>query len=150
MSTHIVGTLSPSRLSLSGDPLFQQPASTVTCNLGTLSSGDSVNVTIVVVPNSTGDLTNVANVTHGVDDPDTGDNTVTQTAMVVAAANLAVTKSDSTDPALIEEPLTHSVTVTNNGPSSAIGMGSLIPCRSKSPSNPRQRPTARVLKPQES
>ena len=93
--------------------------STVTCGLGTLSSGDSATVTIVVTPNSTGDITNTASVTGNEGDPGIGDNTASEVNTVNMAADLSVTKTDSSDPVLVGSNLTYTVTVTNKGPSTA-------------------------------
>ena len=47
----------------------------LSCNLGTLSNGDRVTVTMVVSPTTTGRLTNVANVSSNTFDPDESNNT---------------------------------------------------------------------------
>ena len=93
--------------------------STIICTLGTLASGDNATVTIVVTPTSTGDLANTASVASSVTDPNSGDNTATETTEVNSAADLSVSKAASPDPVLLEEELTYSLTVTNNGPSDA-------------------------------
>jgi glucose/arabinose dehydrogenase len=59
----------PTQGTCSGSP-------TVTCNAGGLSSGASVIVNIVVVPQAAGQLTNSAGVTATESDPDTSDNSV--------------------------------------------------------------------------
>ena len=92
---------------------------TVTCDAGTIGSGDSVTVSIVVLPASTGDLTNVASVTSGTTDPSTGDNEASQTTTVVPAASIVLAKSSSPDPVLLGKELTYTLTVSNSGPSDA-------------------------------
>jgi uncharacterized repeat protein (TIGR01451 family) len=49
--------------------------STVTCNLGTLGNGASATVTIVVMPDTAGTLSNTASVTGNENDPNTANNT---------------------------------------------------------------------------
>ena len=93
--------------------------STVSCTLGTIASGDIATVSIVVIPNVTGDLTNTATVTSSVADTSTGDNTATETTTVIPAANLSVTKAGSPDPVLLGEELTYTLIATNSGPSDA-------------------------------
>ena len=76
-------------------------------------------MTIVVIPDSTGDLTNTATVNSSVADPSTGDNTVTETTTAIPSADLSVTKDDTPDPVLLGEELTYTVTIINSGPSDA-------------------------------
>jgi uncharacterized repeat protein (TIGR01451 family) len=51
---------------------------TVTCNLGTLSNGGSVTVTIVVTPTQVGGISNTATVTAAETDPDASNNSATE------------------------------------------------------------------------
>ena len=60
-----------------------QTASMVACNLGDLSNGASVTVTIIVTPKKTGTLTNTAQVSSASPDPNTANNTdIEQTTIV--------------------------------------------------------------------
>ena len=88
--------------------------STVTCNLGTLASGDDATVTIVVITNTT-------SVTSGVSDPLARNNSSSQSTTVTtpSQADLSVTKVDVPDPVFVGEPLVYTVTVDNNGPQQA-------------------------------
>ena len=52
-------------------------SATITCNLGSMSNGAQSIVSIVVVPQSTGQLTNTAVVSASETDPDTSNNSVT-------------------------------------------------------------------------
>ncbi len=71
--------VSPSEGSCSG-------TSTVTCNLGAISNGNSATIDIRVTPTTAGTLSNTANVTSSVTDPDNTDNGDTESTTVNAAA----------------------------------------------------------------
>ena len=87
---------------------------TVTCTLGTIETGDSATVSIVVTPNSTGHLTNTATVTSSVADPDPSNNTATVTTTVdtlalppgEVGADLSLIKLASADPVLLGSLIT--------------------------------------------
>ncbi len=110
------GSATPSQGSCS------ESGGTVTCNLGNLTSGNGATVTITVTPNTAGTITNTASVTGNEGDPDTSNNSASESTTVIAAADLAVTKSDSPDPVLLGLGLTYTVTVINNGPNNATGV----------------------------
>jgi uncharacterized repeat protein (TIGR01451 family) len=59
-----------------------QAAGVVTCELGSLAGGASTAVTITVTTKARGTLTNTASVSANVSDPDTSDNTATETTTV--------------------------------------------------------------------
>jgi uncharacterized repeat protein (TIGR01451 family) len=92
---------------------------TVTCDLGDVASGDTATVTIKVTPQSPGTITNTASVSAEEDDPNTENNSDTETTTVNAAADLSVTKSDAPDPAHIGQPLIYTIEVANSGPQTA-------------------------------
>jgi uncharacterized repeat protein (TIGR01451 family) len=58
-------------------------AGTVTCNLGTLNSGGSATVTIVVTADTLGDISNTATIASGTLDPNAADNSATAVTRVV-------------------------------------------------------------------
>lgn len=60
-----------------------QSGSTVACNLGELSNGTSVTVTIIVTPKKAGTLTNTAQVSSSSPDPNTANNTDIEQTIVV-------------------------------------------------------------------
>ena len=99
------------------------PASgTVTCALGTIVSGASSTVAIIVTPSGAAGgtiITNTASVSSGLTDPISSNNSVSQSTTVNAQADLQVTKTDAPDPVPVGESLVYSFVVTNNGPSSA-------------------------------
>ncbi len=93
----------------------------VTANVGELSAGESINVSIVVLvaPNVNQRLENTATVTGNEPDPDPGNNSSTEGTEVDPQFDLAVTKTDSVDPVVSGQSLTYTIDVINNGPSTA-------------------------------
>jgi uncharacterized repeat protein (TIGR01451 family) len=95
----------------------------VTATKTFMDNGDSAAFTLVVrVSSAVAEgtlLSNTAAVSSPVTDPDTNNNSATAVTAVVARADIAVTKSDSPDPAIAGTNLTYSITLVNNGPSDA-------------------------------
>ena len=103
------GTVTASQGSCTGGPVF-------TCDLGTIAAGSDATVTIAytVPASSTGDQTNTATVTSDAPDPDSANNTASDTDAVIALSTIAVDKSAS--PVTLDEPggaVTFTVAVTN-------------------------------------
>jgi uncharacterized repeat protein (TIGR01451 family) len=98
--------------------------STINCALGSLANGSSATVTLVVTPTQTGAISNTASVAANEFDPNLNDNSATQVTTVNAppSADLSITKSDSPDPVTVGSNLTYTITVKNNGPSTATGV----------------------------
>jgi len=94
----------------------------LSCNVGSLASGETATVTVVVRPSiaATGNRTNTATVTSpDVGDPDRGNNSGSVTSQVTAVADVTVSKTDSPDPVQAGTPLTYVIAARNNGPSTA-------------------------------
>ena len=99
----------------------QGGCSALPCTLGTAAAGGSATVTIVgtVAATVTAGLVNVAGVSSSTTDPNTGNNTTSLTTAVGPSADLALTKTDATDPVLAGTSLVYTLTVRNLGPSAA-------------------------------
>ncbi len=98
---------------------------TLSCSLGTLAVGGNASVVIQVIPNTTDNITDTANVTSGVDDPDTTNNDASVTVTVInlpGEADLALSLGADPDPVEVGQVLTYFVDVANFGPSDAIGV----------------------------
>ncbi|PJK13998.1 hypothetical protein CO613_08425 [Lysobacteraceae bacterium NML07-0707] len=96
-----------------------------TWTIGDLANGATATLTLKATVNATGDYTNTATVTATTPDPTPGNNedsaTVTPPAPP-ASADLALTKAVDNATAAVGEDVIFTVTVTNNGPSTATGV----------------------------
>ncbi len=102
-------------------------ADDLTVNIGTLASGATATITVVatVLPETRGSLSNVAMVSSTdttLLEPNTGNNSVTETTVLNAEVDLRVSKTDSTDPVIAGNSLTYTIIVTNDGPSTATNV----------------------------
>ncbi len=105
-----------------GSPCAGDPA--ITCNLGTITSGSSATVIIVVdIPASaTGTVTNTATVSSP-DDAMAGNNSDTDMTPINVMADLRIEKTDNPDPVVAGGGnLTYTLTVTNDGPADATSV----------------------------
>ncbi|MBV8518929.1 MAG: DUF11 domain-containing protein [Acidobacteria bacterium] len=95
----------------------------ITCSIGVLTPGNAVFTLVVHVGSTVAPatvLSNTATVTSSTSDPNTGNESATQTTTVGAAsADLSITKSGSPDPITPDNDLTYTITVANAGPSVA-------------------------------
>jgi uncharacterized repeat protein (TIGR01451 family) len=117
----LVNTLPAWVTYISSTPPCNHSGGTVTCNLGNVSNGASIQVTLVgqVSPAASGTLLDTAYVTSSVYDPDLNDNNRSTTTAVTARADVVVSKTDNPDPAGEGDPLTYTLSVQNLGPSVA-------------------------------
>lgn len=99
-----------------------QTAGIVTCALGPMQPGASVNITIVVSPTNPGLITNKVNITSDDPDPNAANNNATEQTLVETLADLSITKDDSPDPAEENGNLTYFLNVTNHGPTRATNV----------------------------
>ncbi|TDR41138.1 putative repeat protein (TIGR01451 family) [Tahibacter aquaticus] len=104
---------------------------TISCTRPTLAPGSST-ITFVVLLDAGylgSTVVDTASVTSATTDPAPGNETQTATTPVLASADLAVSNTASTPTAINGQPITYTVTVTNNGPSNAatVAMNNPIP-----------------------
>ncbi|MCP4594411.1 MAG: DUF11 domain-containing protein, partial [bacterium] len=99
----------------------EDPYGVPTCTLGTIPADSSTQYSIVVTVDSgtIGMITNQASVTSSTFELSPGDESTFQKTTVTSAADLAITKMDSSDPLAAGADLTWTVTVNNAGPSDA-------------------------------
>jgi uncharacterized repeat protein (TIGR01451 family) len=94
----------------------------VTCELGNLSVDEDVVITLLVTPQMAGTITNTVSIAGNEPDHNASNNASTEDTTVILETDLSVTKSDSTDPISVGDPLTYTISVANNGPSDATGV----------------------------
>lgn len=95
--------------SCSGNP-------SITCNIGALANGETATVTIRVIPNTTGTITNTASTTRNEPDSNSANNADTDITTVQIGTDLSVTKTDSADPVVQGDNFNYVITPRNNGP----------------------------------
>jgi uncharacterized repeat protein (TIGR01451 family) len=95
----------------------------VSCALGSVASGGSATVTIVLTaPTSAQTLTDTASVSTSTFDPNPDNDSSTTTTTVSATAEVAVGMTDAPDPVNVGANLTYKITVPNFGPAAATGV----------------------------
>lgn len=93
-------------------------------NIGSLISGLSSTILLrgTICINSTSSITNTATVSADTFDPNPANNTSTITINITPVSDLALTKTASPEPVAVGSTLTYTLTITNNGPSTANGI----------------------------
>lgn len=96
----------------------------VTCYASDMAHNTSKNMQLVIQPDMDGDLEadiEVSSLTH---DPDTSENSNSKsvTTTVTPAVDLVISMEEDIDPVLVGQDLTYTITVTNNGPSTATSV----------------------------
>ena len=111
--------------SSSGD--CTEAGGTVTCAIGALGVGASQMVSFVVTvdPSQIAAISNTATVAANETDPVAGNNSATASTTVATEADLGITQVDSSDPVPPSAAYAYTVTVTNAGPSDAVGVSVL-------------------------
>jgi len=93
------------------------------CDLGTLDSGNSATITIVVTVNATsGTLSNTGTVSGNEPDPNAANNSATKATTITPSADLSISKTRTPPTVLPGGNVTYSIFVTNNGPSVATNV----------------------------
>lgn len=90
--------------------------------IGNMANGANATLTIVATVKSTGNYTNTASISGGQPDPVWGNNSSSVTPVPTAVADLAVTKTISSNNPTVGTNVTFTITATNNGPSAATGV----------------------------
>ncbi|MBI3880989.1 MAG: DUF11 domain-containing protein [Verrucomicrobia bacterium] len=101
---------------------FFQAGNTAIFQLGSIGVGLSKTLTITANSAGAATVTNVATATSTLTDTNLANNTASVTTVVSQSADLAITLTDSPDAVVINTLLTYSITVVNNGPSTATGV----------------------------
>lgn len=108
----------------SASPGCTQAGGVVTCALGQLATGVNRTIAITVTPQASTSGTYIANtvqVASSVLDPDPANNSfLLETA--IDPVDLSVVKRDAPDPAIVGNPMTYTLVVSNSGPSNATGV----------------------------
>lgn len=92
------------------------------CSLGAIPYPGQKTISITTTaPSTDGTVSNTATVSGSNTDTNSINNSSTSTT-TVACADLALSKSDSPDPVCVGQPLTYTLTATNNGPSDAANV----------------------------
>jgi uncharacterized repeat protein (TIGR01451 family) len=97
----------------------------VDCDFGAVASGATETQTFVVSAGgpASPSVDNTAEVAGDEDDPDTGNNSDTETTTVNPAADLSISKDDAgSDPVDVGDDIVYTLSVTNSGPSGATGV----------------------------
>lgn len=119
-----IGTTYVSAISTQGS--CSLAGNTLTWAVGSLSSGASATVTIVVIPTAGGQITNTSTVSGNESDPNSSNNSASAVTSVTGntstSADLHITKTGSPDPAAVGSNLTYLLVVTNGGPDDATGV----------------------------
>jgi uncharacterized repeat protein (TIGR01451 family) len=88
---------------------------TVTCNLGTIGAGSSVNAQISVKPREDGTLDNTATIAAGQWDPATGTSSASVNGLqAVKQVDLSASMSNAPDPVFVGENTVYTTVVKNN------------------------------------
>ncbi|HSM58632.1 MAG TPA: CARDB domain-containing protein [Candidatus Sulfomarinibacteraceae bacterium] len=93
----------------------------VDCSLGSLDPHTNATVSIVVIPNESGSITNYASVSGDQEDPFAPNDDFELNTTIQPRADLTVSKTGA-DEVEAGDTLTYRLVVTNNGPSAAEGI----------------------------
>jgi uncharacterized repeat protein (TIGR01451 family) len=103
-------------------PGCSENSGTVTCTAASLANAANVAFTVTVTaPSAGGTVNNAATVTSIAADSDESNDTDAHEA-AVNAADLSITKTASPIEARVDQNFTYTLTVTNNGPSTATSV----------------------------
>ncbi len=107
----------------SGGGMVCGVGSGLSCDAPSLAAGASFQVRVHAALGEPGTLSLSAHASSDVADPDaSNDSAVERTTVRAREADLAVSVTDGADPVVEGRPVTHTVTLTNNGPDAATGV----------------------------
>jgi uncharacterized repeat protein (TIGR01451 family) len=105
------------------DPRCSADGQVVTCQLGTVDAFVQIYYLVYTRANAAGSLTSTVTVSANEEDTFPENNTASTTTIVQPAAHLSIAVAESADPSRSGNPLTYTVTVTNEGPDPATANG---------------------------
>lgn len=120
--TFEIGTVTTTVGTCTVTPNPQVGSGEVTCSLGNLAPGETVTIVTPVTADESQDINDHVTVSSDTPDPDPANNVAEDGVTVVAEADLEITKTDLPDPVVAGTSLTYTLTVTNNGPSTATNV----------------------------
>ena len=91
----------------------------VTCNLGTEPAGGRTTITVQITSTSQVDVNDTATVTSTTPDPNPSNNVARASVSFRGTADVSIIKSAAPSPVVAGTSLTYTLTVFNNGPSTA-------------------------------
>jgi uncharacterized repeat protein (TIGR01451 family) len=94
----------------------------VTCTISSLASNATATITVTVRPMVGGTITNSATINSSADEPTPGNNSASLVTTVTASADLGISQIASPGSARVLSNFTFTITVTNRGPSGAVGV----------------------------
>jgi uncharacterized repeat protein (TIGR01451 family) len=116
-----------------GSCTYDSPTTTVTCIIGTMAPGATVNVQITVKPRNEGTLNNTATITAGNWNPATGNNSASVNGLpAVKQADLSVQKTAAPNPIFISQNVVYTMVAKNN--STVVGATGVVLTDSLPPS----------------
>ena len=94
----------------------------VNCSLGDLAPGEEASIEVQLLPEERMSINDTAVASSDIYDPNNINNSASDGVGVDPVANLALTKTATPEPVTAGTQLTYDLTVTNNGPSTAVNV----------------------------
>jgi uncharacterized repeat protein (TIGR01451 family) len=113
-----------SAVSTQGTCSYDTPSRVVTCDVGQVTNGATVTITLNTAVDAniaTASVNNSATVTSDTADPVVSNNTASQST-AIAQSNMRVTMTDTPDPIAVDALLTYTLNVSNLGPNPATNV----------------------------